>query len=147
YRNTSPAKSKWQNCARPVNFWFCRKVQTKMSKIVTLCDLCSQGIELLRRRVGRMLRRRQLSLANRMHHFHARDRTPRRPERFDPQHRSHHSLHRSMILLDNIIEILRLPHDNGGLVSLIVVRDRCRVAPTLIDGDFLRQSLTANGLA
>jgi len=31
-------------------------------------------------------------------------------------------------------------------VNLVVVRDRCRVATTLIDGDLLRQSLSANGL-
>jgi len=32
-------------------------------------------------------------------------------------------------------------------VRLVVVLNRCRVAPTLINGDFLRQSLRANGLA
>jgi hypothetical protein len=37
-----------------------------------------------------------------------------------------------------------MTHDNGGLVRLDVVHDRRCVAATLIDGDFLRQSLIAN---
>ena len=51
-----------------------------------------------------------------------------------------------MILFDDIIEIFTVPHDNGGLVRLVVVRNRGRVAPALIDGDFLRQPLGANRL-
>ena len=51
-----------------------------------------------------------------------------------------------MILLHNIIEILGVADHNRGLVRLIVVRNRCRVAATLIDRDFLRQPLGANGL-
>ena len=51
-----------------------------------------------------------------------------------------------MILLHEVIEIFRVADDNSRLVNLVVVRDRCRVATTLIDGDLLRQSLSANGL-
>ena len=43
-----------------------------------------------------------------------------------------------MILLHEIIEIFRVADDDRGLVRLVVVLNRCRVAPTLIDGNFLR---------
>ena len=51
----------------------------------------------------------------------------------------------SMILLHKIIEILGVTNDNSGSVRLVVVRDSRRVAAPLIDGDFLRQPLPANG--
>ena len=51
-----------------------------------------------------------------------------------------------MILLHDIIEVFGVADNDGGLVNLVVVFDRRRVAATLIDGDFLRQSLSANGL-
>ena len=97
--------------------------------------------------MGRVLCGHQLPLANRMHDFYAGDRTPRRPKGLEAEHRTRQPFHGSMVLLHDIIEILGVADDNGGLVRLVVVRNRCRVAPTLIDGDFLRQSLGANGLA
>jgi hypothetical protein len=60
---------------------FCRKVQMEASEVITLCDLCSQGVELFRGRLSRVSRNPQLSLANGMHDFHARDRTTGRPKR------------------------------------------------------------------
>ena len=50
-----------------------------------------------------------------------------------------------MILLHDIVEILRVTDTDGRLMSLIVVRDGCRIRTTLIDGDLLRQPLGANG--
>ena len=52
-----------------------------------------------------------------------------------------------MVLLYNIIEIFTVPNDDRGFVRLVVVLDSRRVTAALIDGDFLRQSLSANGLA
>ena len=51
-----------------------------------------------------------------------------------------------MILLHDIIEILGVADDDRGLVRLVVVRNRCRVAATPVDGNLLRQPLGANGL-
>ena len=81
-----------------------------------------------------------------MHDFNACDRTARRPERFEAEHRPHHTLHGSMVLLHDIIEILTVADNDGRLLSLIIVRNRCRVRATLIDRDFLRQPLGANRL-
>ena len=80
-----------------------------------------------------------------MHDFHTRYRTPGRPKGLEAQHRTREPFHCPMVLLHDIIEIFGVPNDNGSLVCLVVVLNRRRVGPTLIDGDFLRQSLTANG--
>ena len=52
--------------------WFRRKVQMRTSEIITLCDLCSQGIELLCGCVLQVSRSYPLSLANRVHDFYSR---------------------------------------------------------------------------
>jgi hypothetical protein len=52
-----------------------------------------------------------------------------------------------MGLLPDIIKIFTVTNDNPGLVCLVGVRHSCRIRATLIDRDFLRESLAANGLA
>jgi hypothetical protein len=84
-----------------------------------------------------------LSFANGVHHFNTSDRTAGTPEGFKTEHGTREPFHRSMILLHNIIERLALADDNRGLLYLVVVRDRRCVAPTLIDGDLLRQALSS----
>ena len=51
-----------------------------------------------------------------------------------------------MVLLDKIIKILRLPDDDGGLVSAVKMRDRGRVAATVINRDLLREPVSTNRL-
>ena len=93
-----------------------------------------------------MSRGHQLPLANGMPDFYTGDRTARRPKGFEAEHGTCQPFHCPMVLLHEVIEIFRVADDNSRLVNLVVVRDRCRVATTLIDGDLLRQSLSANGL-
>ena len=119
----------------------------RTSAIFTFGNLCSQSIELLCRRVCLVLRSEHLPLANRVHDFYPRDRTPRRPKGLEPQHRTCESLPRSMVLLHEVIYIFRVTDDNGGLVRLVEVLDRHRVAATLVNGDLLGQSLGTNGFA
>ena len=40
-----------------------------------------------------------------------------------------------MVLLHDIIQRLRLPDDDGGLMRLVVMVDRCRVTSALINRD------------
>ena len=82
-----------------------------------------------------------------MHSFYARNRTPRRPEGLEAEHGTRQPFHRPMVLLDNIIEVFTVPNDNGGLVHLVIVPNRCGIRTTLIDGDLLRQSLGVKRLA
>ena len=79
--------------------------------------------------------------------FNPCDRTAGRPKRFEAEHRVREAFHRPLVLLDDVIKIFRVANDNGGLVSLVVVRDRCRVAATLIDHDLLREPLVPNRFA
>ena len=84
-------------------------------------DLRSQGVELLGGRLARVPCGHQLPFTYGVHSFYAGNRSPCRPKGFEAEHRSHHTLYGPMILLDHIIEILRLPNDNGCFVSLIVL--------------------------
>jgi len=118
----------------------------RTSEIITFCYLCSQGVELLCGRLGHSSTACQLPLTNGVYDFNPGNRTPSRPKRFEAQHRSHHPLHRCMILLCEVIEIFRLPNDDGRLVSTIVMGDRSRVAATLVNRDLFRYSLIANRL-
>jgi hypothetical protein len=77
-----------EDCDRTPTGWstavtgctFRRKVQVKTSEFVTLCYLCSQVIELFRRRLGHIPHVSQLAFANRVHDFDTGQRTPDRPE-------------------------------------------------------------------
>ena len=119
----------------------------RTSEIITYCYLCSQGIKLFRWRLERIPRACQLPFTYGVHSFYSGDRTPGGPKGFEAKHGTRESFHGVMVLLYEVIEIFRVADNNGCLLSLVVVLNRCRVAPTLIDGDFLRQALSANGLA
>src|ERR1700739_3124865 len=107
----------------------------KTSGFITFCYLLSQSIELLCRSLGRGPCASQLSLANRMHHFHPRNRTPGRPEGLEAQHRANNPVDRTMILLHEVIEILALSDSDAGRVDPVVPLNRRGVAGTLVDGD------------
>ena len=51
---------------------------------------------------------------------------------------------RSMVLFHDVVKILALSNRDSRLVDLIVVINRCRVAPTLINRDLFRQPLRTN---
>ncbi len=118
----------------------------KTSEIVILCDLRSQSIKLLRRRLGRIPGGPQLSFTNRMHDFNPGDGTTHRPKRLEAEHGMRNAFDRSVILCHEIIQIFRLPNDTGRLVSPVVVRDRGWGAATLVNCDLLREPLGANRL-
>jgi hypothetical protein len=88
----------------------------------------------------------QLALAGRVHDRNASDRTAGTPECLKAEHRSHHALYASMILLHEIIHILRVSTDHGRLVRAGVPMDCGGVAPTLLNRNLLGQSLVMNGL-
>src|SRR5262245_31033538 len=119
----------------------------RTSEIITFCYLRSQRIKLLGGCLGGVPWGHQLPLANGVHDFYADDRTPSCPKRLEPEHRTSEPFHCAMILFYDIIEILGVTDEDGGLVNLIVVRNGCRIRATLIDGNFLWESLRANGLA
>jgi hypothetical protein len=74
----------------------------------------------------------QLPLANPIEHFNARNRTARRPERFDTETHSYYPLDSYMILFHKSVEIFRVADDNRGLVHLVAVCDRYRIGSTPI---------------
>lgn len=103
----------------PVLEWFRRKVYIETSKIITCCYLCSQGRALFGRHLCLVLHREQRPLPKGRHSSYAGDRTPSGPEPLEPQRRPCDSFHRSMIVLHNIIEILRLAKDQRRLLQAV----------------------------
>ena len=87
-----------------VLFGFRRKVQMRTSEIITLCDLCSQGIELLCGCLWQVSRSYHLALANRVHDFYPGDRAARRPKGLKIQHWTRGSFHCAVVLFHNIIK-------------------------------------------
>ena len=75
--------------------------------------------------------------------FNSRNSTAGRPKGLEPQHGTREPFYCAMILFHNVIEIFRVADDNRGLVRVVVVHDRCRIRATLIDGNLLRQPLSA----
>jgi hypothetical protein len=116
-------------------------------RIITFCYLCSQGIALLRRGWGHSTCGYQLSFTDRVHNFSAGDRTARRPQRLKPKHKTRESFHGAVVLFHDGIQIFGMADTNGGLVRLVVVRNRGGVRPTFIDRDVLREPAGANGRA
>ena len=87
---------------------FRRKVQMRTSEIITLYDLCSQGIELLHRRLRRFACGPELPLANRMHDFHAGNRTAGRPKGLEAEHGTRQPFHGPMVLFHEVIGFCQL---------------------------------------
>src|SRR5919108_2044785 len=106
----------------------------KTSRIITLCDLRSQSIELFRRRLGSGSGGFQLSLANGMHDFDAGNRTACGPKGLKAEHRPHLAFYRAMVLFHDIVEILALPDGDACPVGPVVTLNRRGVAATVTDG-------------
>jgi hypothetical protein len=91
---------------------FCRKLsgRSKSARGITI-DLCRWRIEHLRR--TQFSCHPQLTLPDHVHQFVVYKRHLRRSERFNPQHGSHHSRDGSMILFNDVVEVLHLPNLNA----------------------------------
>src|SRR6204780_5919731 len=66
-----------------------------------------------------------------MHELNASKGHGGRPEGLEPHHRSHLTLDRSMVLFDNIVEVLDLADLNLCVVRRVVALDRAVLAPLL----------------
>jgi len=72
------------------------------NEIVTVGDLCGQGIKLLRRRSRSVPSSCQLPFANRVHDFNAGNRTPGGTKGFEAEHGTREPFYGPMVLLDDI---------------------------------------------
>jgi hypothetical protein len=84
---------------------------------------------------------------NGMHHFDPSHCAAGGPKGLEAEQGTREPFHGSVVLFHHIVEILRLPNDNGRLVELVVVVNRRGVAPTLVNRDLLRESSGADRLA
>jgi hypothetical protein len=116
----------------------------KASQLFTYYDLRSQGIKLLRWRLGPVRGGPPLSLANRRHHFNARNGATRCPQRFEAEPGTREAFARSRVLLHEGVEIFGVAHDNGRLVDLVIMGNRGRGAATLLNRNRLWAPVSPN---
>jgi len=81
-----------------------------------------------------------------MHQLNAGEGILGRIKRLKAQHRSRHPLHASMILLDDVVEILDLADFDRSAVIVIVALDGRGIGVAAIDGDLVRDAVATNGL-
>ena len=67
-------------------------------------------------------------------------------KRFEPEHGTRDPFDRSMVLLNNVVEILDLADFDRGAVLLIVALDGRFIGRTPVDGDLLRHAVAADRL-
>ncbi|TDX62098.1 hypothetical protein EDE12_1114 [Methylosinus sp. sav-2] len=82
------------------------------------CGSHCEGIELLR--CTQFATGLQLVLSDHMHEFYPRECRGSRSKGFETQHRPRHSLHRSMVLFDNIIEVFDAADLDVRLMLLVI---------------------------
>ncbi len=71
--------------------------------------------------------------------FNAREGSPGRLESFELHHRAGNPFHKSMILLDNVVQIFALENGDVGLMAFevgIVISESADVAATFVDAHF-----------
>src|SRR3954452_13160286 len=79
----------------------------------------------------------QLPLSDHVHRLDTRQQDPRASQGFKTQHGPSNSLDGTMVLLDNVIQILALTPLNVSLMAGVVAIDCGGVGTTLVDRDLL----------
>jgi hypothetical protein len=104
-----------------------------------------ERIELLR--WTQCVRHPQLSLSDHVHELDPGKSCRSRSKGFETQHWSHHSLDGSVILFDNVVQILVLTDFDIRFVLLVEAFDRRRVGAALVDCDLLWNAMLTDRLA
>ena len=80
-----------------------------------------------------------------MHGLDAGNQSLRTPERFEPQHRTGNSLHRPMVLLNDVVEVFRLAQFNINAGIVIDTANGSSVGTAFVYGDLFRQAMQIDG--
>lgn len=73
-------------------------------------------------------------------------RIARRSKRFETEHRPRDAFDRTVILLDNVVEIFDLPNRDRYFAFLVQLPQRCLVGAALVHRDLARHSIVPYGL-
>ncbi len=79
----------------------------------------------------------QLSLADHVHRLNACNEDASASGRLESEHRPHDALYRSVVLLDDVIQILWLTQLDVGPPVSVVTDNRCLVGSAAVNGDLL----------
>ena len=88
-----------------------------------------------------------LALLKHVHEFDSRQRAPSAPEGLESEHGTDNALHRTMVLLHYVIQILVLTDLNRRASLLLNRFQGRRVGPALIDRNLLRKTVLAQRFA
>jgi hypothetical protein len=112
---------------------------------VSARGLCGQGVELCGRREPlRSLFSHPLPFLEHMHELDTGQRALGRLKGLEAEHRPSHPLYRSVILFQNIIEILNPANHDRGAVLGIIAPNGGGIGLTAVDGDRLRDPMAAD---
>ena len=87
----------------------------------------------------------QLPLPDHVHRLDSGNELHCAPERFKPQHWICDSLHDPVVLLDDVVEILRLAQLDVQTSTIVDAVDCRSVGTAFVDGDFLGQAVQIDG--
>jgi len=104
-----------------------------------------QGVELVSSRRGFVLDELELPLLDHVHGLDAHDDGASAAKRLEPEHWSHDAFDGAVILLDQIVEVLRLPYLDVRTTVGAHSHDRCRVGAALVDRDLLGHAVPVDG--
>ena len=88
----------------------------------------------------------ELALANHVYQFDAGEHGASGPERFEVEHRPGHSLDGAMILLDDVVEVFNLAHQDRHIAAGVDRIDRRLVGAALVHCDLVRIAICSHGL-
>ena len=87
----------------------------------------------------------ELAFADHVHDLDARDQDLSAAESLEAEHRPGDAFDGSVILLDDVVEVLRLAHLDGQAAVCLDVHDGGRVGCALVDGDLLGHAVQVDG--
>ena len=80
-----------------------------------------------------------------MHRFNTSDDNSRAAKGLETEHRSRDAFDSPVVVLNDIVEILCLTQRDGQTAVILDAEDSGRVGTALVDGDFIRRVVQANG--
>ena len=89
---------------------------------------------------------RELALADHVDQFNAGEHAVGAQERFEVEHRPGHPLDGAMVLLDDVVEVFDLAHQNGHVAGGVDRIDRRLVSAALVHRDLIRIAVRFHGL-
>src|ERR1017187_4924680 len=141
----NPSRGEGSPLKECIHLWLCRNSSARTSDRGRGRVSERQGVELLSGGRGLPIRAIELPLADHVHGLDSRHDAGCGPKRFEAHHGPHDPLDRSVVLLDDVVQILDSPQFDVGTGVGLNALDGGRVGAALVDGDLLRHAVQIDG--